>query len=392
MFRSDRLREYAAGANALAAARDEILARGERVVDLVSGNLNAHGLCFPEDALREALDEAGPRAAIYTPDPFGRIEAREAIAAFYRPASVDVSPDRILVTPGTSLSYLYAFSVLAEPGDEVLVPRPSYPLFDEIARIPGVRLVPYWLREREDWRIDLGHLESQVSTRTRAVVLISPHNPTGAVATEAEVAGVAEIARRHDLAVIADEVFSEFLFEGRALARPAAIGGAPLVLTLNGFSKMFSVPGWKIGWIALSGDDDRVAKATWMLAHVADAFLPVNEWAQCAVPGIFARGADFTRRVRDHALHGRDLALGALTLPGVTAIVPPASGLFVTARLVADGLDEETVSLDLLRDERLLVHPGYFYDLPPDHLVLSYAAEEATLVPALNTLRARLAR
>src|SRR5262249_34377576 len=161
--------------------------RGEPVVDLVSGNLNAHRLRFPDAALREAAADALSRAAVYSPDPLGRVEAREAIAAFYDRAGLRVPPERIVVTPGTSISYLYAFAVLCAPGDEVLVPVPSYPLFEEIARIPGVRLVPYRLREADGWRIDLEHVESQLGPRTRALVLISPHNPTGAVAPAAEV-------------------------------------------------------------------------------------------------------------------------------------------------------------------------------------------------------------
>jgi hypothetical protein len=400
MFRSDRVREHALGPNALSAARDDLIARGVRVVDLVSGNLNAQGLRFPDDALREALEEAKPGAATYVPDPLGRIEAREAIAAYYARVGVAASPERIVVTPGTSVSYLYAFSALCDPGDEVLVPRPSYPLFDEIARIPGVRLVPYWLRESDGWRIDLDHLESQISTRTRAVVLISPHNPTGAVASAEEVRRLAEVARRHDLAVLSDEVFDQFVFDGE-LARPAAPGSspaptapgaadAPLVLTLNGFSKMFSLPGWKVGWIVVTGDEDRAAKASWILSHVSDAFLPVNEWAQCAVPGILARGAGFSRELRDHARRSRGVALDVVSIPGVTSIVPPKGGLFLTMRLDATDLDEEAVALDLLRDAHVLVHPGYFYDLPPDHLVLSYAAGETTLRPALERVAAGL--
>src|SRR5262245_35575620 len=131
MFRSDRMREYSAGPNALAVAKSEMLARGERVVNLVSGKMPP----FPEDALRAAMDEAHSRALAYVPDPLGRLDAREAIAAFYERSGIHFSPDRIFVTPGTSVSYLYVFSILAGAGDEILVPRPSYPLFDEIARI-----------------------------------------------------------------------------------------------------------------------------------------------------------------------------------------------------------------------------------------------------------------
>jgi aspartate/methionine/tyrosine aminotransferase len=355
------------------------------VLDLVSGNLNAHGLGFPDEALRAALEEAWPRAAAYAPDPLGRIEAREAIAA-----ACDVPPDRILVTPGTSTSYLWAFSVLCDAGDEILVPRPSYPLFDGIARVAGVRLVPYWLREVDGWRSDLEHLESQVSTRTRAIALISPHNPTGAVASAAEVEGVTAIARRHDLAILSDEVFDAFLFDGARMARPAAIGGAPLVLTLNGLSKTYALPGWKIGWIAVTGDEERAATAAWMLAHVADTFLPVNEAAQCALPGILARGGPVRAALVEHARTNREIALAELSRGGAVEIVPPRGGLFLTMRLCGDGLGEGDVALDLVQRAGILVHPGNFYDLPPDHLVMSYAAAGEILRPALRAMTERL--
>jgi aspartate/methionine/tyrosine aminotransferase len=127
-----------------------------------------------------------------------------------------------------------------------------------------------------------------------------------------------------------------------------------------------------------------------MLTHVSDAFLPVNDHAQCAVPGIFARGADVPRMLRERARHGRDLALAALSVPGVTSIVPPRAGLFLTMRLLAEGLHEEAVALDLLQRARVLVHPGYFYDLPPDHIVLAYAVPPDVLRSALGRVAARL--
>jgi hypothetical protein len=392
MFRRDRLSEYHAGPNALSAAREEWVRRGVPVFDLVSGRPDAHGLRFPEAALGEALEEARKEGATttYEPDPMGRLAAREAIAAYYAEKGVSFAPEAIAVTPGTSFSYLLALASLAEPGDEVLVPRPSYPLFIEIARVSNVRLVPYRLRESDAWCIDLDELEDRVSTRTRIAVLISPHNPTGAVASTEEVVGLAEIARRHDLAIVSDEVFGELLFSGGTLARPAATGGAPLVLTLNGISKMFALPGWKIGWIALSGDEDRVAKAAWMLAHVADAFLPVNELAQLALPGIFARGRPFRETLLAHARAGRELALRKLSVSGASQIVPPEGGLFLTVRLLNEELNEEDLALDLLRSSRILVHPGSFYDIEPDHLVLSFASGESVLRKALPEIARHL--
>src|SRR5262249_33999660 len=155
--------------------------------------------------------------------------------------------------------------------DEILVPSPCYPLFDSIAKLSGIQLHPYHLRERSRWEIDFEHLESAITSRTRAIILISPHNPTGAVASEEEVQKLADLATRRNLALIADEVFSPFLFglKGlpsnrgqppvRGLPRPAA-QKAPLVLTLNGISKMLALPGVKIGWMAVTGEPTLVAK------------------------------------------------------------------------------------------------------------------------------------
>ena len=190
------------------------------------------------------------------------------------------------------MSYWYCFKLLAEAGDEILTPQPSYPLFDYIAKLCGVQLRHYRLREDRGWAIDLNHLEDQITTKTRAIVLISPHNPTGMVAGESDLRALAEIAARHNLPIISDEVFSEFLFGMESLPRPASTN-APLVFTLNGFSKMFALPGMKIGWIGLSGDPRLVSKSLSALELISDTFLPVNEIAQFAVPQIFQQGLGF---------------------------------------------------------------------------------------------------
>ena len=222
--------------NPLYRLRRELEARGREVIDLVSGNVTEHGIVYPQDLLADILARASRRAAVYRPDSMGQRPAREAVARYYESQGLPVSPDSVLLTPGTSISYWYCFKLLADPGDEVLCPSPSYPLFDYIASMSGVDMVPYPMLESRGWRIDLERLELMVSTRTRAVVLISPHNPTGHVAGAAELDALAEIARRHGLAIISDEVFSEFLFTVESLPRPAVLS-APLVITLNGFSK-----------------------------------------------------------------------------------------------------------------------------------------------------------
>ncbi len=239
---------------------ERLKAAGESVIDLISGNVSTAGLFFPESTLQQILLESLPHVRHYQPDSLGQESARRAISEYYRNQGMDFLPSQILLTPGTSLSYLYCFRLLAEAGDEIICPTPAYPLFDLIARICQVNLISYRLREDQEWRIDLDYLESRLTTRTRAIVLISPHNPTGMVANEAELQEIADIAARHQLAIIADEVFSEFFYSPFRLPRPAGTS-APLVFTLNGFSKMFALPGMKLGWIVVSGKPASVESA-----------------------------------------------------------------------------------------------------------------------------------
>lgn len=185
--------------NPLYRERDALLARGQKIIDLVSGNVHHHGILYPQLILNQTLASAAEQARIYKPDPLGQPIAREAISRFYREEGLTIPAEQIVVTPGTSLSYWYAFKLFAGPEDEILSPRPTYPLFDAIAALAGVRMIDYRLREADRWTIDLDHLESQITPRTRAIILISPHNPTGAAAQEDEVTRLAEIAARHRL-------------------------------------------------------------------------------------------------------------------------------------------------------------------------------------------------
>jgi len=268
MHFSSAAESLAASKNPLYLLRDELNHDGRAVIDLVRGNVNEHGIVFPPEVLSAILQDAAKSARVYQPDSFGQTPAREAVCAYYNGL---IPANQLVITPGTSVSYWYCFKLLAEPGDEILTPQPSYPLFDYIAKLCGVNLRHYRLREDRDWTIDLNHLEDQITTKTRAIVLISPHNPTGMVAGDSDLRALAEIATRHRLPIISDEVFSEFLFGMESLPRPASTN-APLVFTLNGFSKMFALPGMKIGWIGLSGDPGLVAKSLSAMELISDTF------------------------------------------------------------------------------------------------------------------------
>ncbi|MBI3805779.1 MAG: pyridoxal phosphate-dependent aminotransferase [Nitrospirae bacterium] len=382
---SDLANDFQGETNPLYRERNALQARGEKIIDLVSGNVHHHDLVYPQGTLERALQEGARLAQTYRPDPLGQQTAREAISRSYLNEGLSIPPEQILLTPGTSLSYWYAFRLLADPGDEILSPRPSYPLFDAIATLAGVRMIGYRLREGARWEIDFDQLESQITPRSRAIILISPHNPTGAVATETEIARIAEIAGRHQLAIISDEVFSPFLFKEHRLPRPAAADG-PLVLTLNGFSKMFALPGMKIGWMAVTGRAPEVEKAMMALETISDTFLPVNEAAQFAIPAIFEGGKTFSAEYQAAIAERAQRAVRILSPSRRLSLIPPEGGFYATLRLNNSNADEEEIALELLRRERILVHPGYFYDLDPAHLILSFVSAPPLLEEALNRL------
>jgi len=375
--------------NELYRIRDERIQGGRQLHDLISGNFNEHGFLFPQDSLEEILLEASRRCRVYSPDSFGQRSAREAVSVYYRDSGRAIDPGSVLITPGSSLSYWYCFRLLADEGDEILCPCPSYPLFDYIALLCGVRLISYRLEESEGWRIDFERLENSISTKTRAIVLISPHNPTGHVATEHEIGILSEIASRHDLAVLSDEVFSEFLIGPGSLPRPDG-SALPLLFTLNGFSKMFALPGLKFGWVTVTGSPARVRGALRALEMISDTFLPVNEIVQAAAPEIFRRGRpvrqEFARRIRacwkasdEHLRTCRRLRY-----------VPPGGGFYVTLSL--NEADEEKAAESALLQHGLLLHPGYFYDMDPDHLILSFVQRPETLESCLPRLISTLER
>ncbi len=373
--------------NPLYRLQAELKSQGIPVSDLISGKVTECGIAFPQDLLEDILVRASRECRVYRPDSFGQLPAREAISSYYGEQGVSVPAKQLLLTPGTSVSYWYCFKLLADAGDEILCPSPSYPLFDYIGALSGVKLSSYPLREGKRWSIDIARLEACITTRTRVLVLISPHNPTGTVASHEEIQELAEVAARHDLAIISDEVFGEFLASGGALPRPAS-NCAPLVFTLNGFSKMLALPGIKLGWMAVNGEPERVGQAMKALELISDTFLPVNEVVQAAVPRIMREGRPFLEwyRTEIHARWRR--AEQILITSSRCDFVPPEGGFYVTLRL--DDLDEELAAEEILHHEHLLVHPGYFYDVKPDHLVLSFVQDPETAESAFTRIVARL--
>src|SRR3984957_2700500 len=264
---------------------------GAAILDLTESNPTRAGLDYPGGELLAAL--ADSRALLYEPDPRGLLTAREAVSEYYAGRGIDVPAARILLTGSTSEAYSYLFKLLADPGDEILVPRPSYPLFDYLAAMESVRVVQYPLRYDGVWHIDFDALASAITGRTRAIVVVSPNNPTRSYLKRTDW----ERLQTFGLPILSDEVFSDFGFapDSTRVATLAEQSGA-LTFSMSGLSKIAGLPQMKLGWIVAGGPDH--AAALEGLEWIADTFLSVATPVQWALPRILAASATVQEQIR----------------------------------------------------------------------------------------------
>jgi len=337
-------------------------ASGARLLDLTESNPTRAAFVYP-DNIAEALADA--RNLVYAPSPLGSPAAREAVAR-----EMGVALERVMLTASTSESYSYLFKLLCDPGDCVLTPQPSYPLFEFLATLESVHLVPYWLRYGRRWEIDFDSMEHAITDRTRALLLVNPNNPTGSFVTRAEVSRLAAICRKHQLALVSDEVFACYPF---GMPRPvdwSEVEADSLVFRLDGLSKRTGLPQMKAGWIVLGGPDTPRRRALERLELIADTFLSVSTPVQNALPRLLELGAGVRRQIQQRT--ARNLSVleeKARPLPvegGWSAILP-----------LPTGTDELQFALQLLEQDNVQIQPGFFYDFEVEgYTVLSLLAEE----------------
>lgn len=370
--------------NALAAAAHEARASGRALLDLTGSNPTTAGLAWPEAALADAL--TGPPLSSYEPAPRGLPESRAAVAAYLAARGLDADPDRVLLTASTSEGYALLLKLLCDPGDEVLVPAPAYPLLDLLADLEAARLVRYPLRHDGTWHLDLEALAAAVTPRTRAVVVVSPSNPTGWLLSAEERAALERLCGARGLALVGDEVFAD-----TALAPSASVLGVRdcLAFHLSGLSKVCGLPQVKAGWIAAAGPADLVAAALERLEVIADVYLSVSGQAQRALPALLARRELFLGPLRARLAANRAAAAAVRDAP-FHALA--SSGGWSAVLRIGETLDEERLCLDLLADG-VLVQPGFFYDFErPGQLVISLLTDPAVLAEGLSRIEARLRR
>jgi aspartate/methionine/tyrosine aminotransferase len=320
--------------------------------------------------------------------------AREAVAADYRRRGCALGAARVALTASTSEAYGQLFKLLCDPGDRVLVPAPSYPLFEFLAGLEGVEVDRYGLRYDGEWHLPVASLDEWVTPRTRAIVLVNPGNPTGSYLKTDEAAALGELAARRGLALISDEVFADYAFsdDPRRAASLAAPDPPALAFSLGGLSKSCGLPQVKLGWIAVSGPRERREEALARLEIVADTYLSVSTPAQRAAPAWLARlpalQAPIAARVRaNHA------ALEARLGPFAPAsLLQAEGGWYAVLRIPATVPEEERVAR-LLEHQDVLVHPGYFFDFPAEaYLVVSLLTPCDALAEGVRRILDDLAR
>jgi aspartate/methionine/tyrosine aminotransferase len=363
-------------------------ASGARVLDLTETNPTRVGLPCPDDVLAPLARAEG---RVYEPRPFGLPAAREAVAADFARRGQAVEPGHVVLSASTSEAYAFLFKLLCDAGDEVLVPRPGYPLFEFLATLESVRVGTYPLRYDGEWHVDLAALRAALSPRTRAVVVVSPHNPTGACLKRDERDAIEALCAAHGVALVADEVFADYLFRDDPRRAPGVASGGPaLAFALGGLSKSCGLPQLKLAWTAVSGPEPLRRDALARLEVVADTYLSVSTPVQVAAPELLARRKELQEPIRDRVFRNLE-ALRRAIAPGCPAsLLEPEGGWSAVLRVPATRSEEERVSR-LLEERDVLLHPGFFFDFDHEaYLVLSLLPPEADFAEGVSRLVADL--
>jgi alanine-synthesizing transaminase len=371
--------------NALTQAIADVRASGQEIIDLTVSNPTQAGILPDAEAVLAAF--VNPESMQYAPQPRGLLSARRAVCHYYREAQeiFDLDPEGIFLTTSTSEAYTYVFRLMCDPGDEILVPKPSYPLFEFLADLADVKPVPYPLVYDHGWQIDFDSLYKAATPRTRAVITVHPNNPTGSYVRTDEMAALGEFCREYQAALVADEVFLDYAHDGAT--RPSFISKTEaLTFTLSGISKISALPQMKLAWLAVSGPEDRLQPAMTRLEMIADTYLSLNAPVQLAAPVLLEQ----RKSIQPVLLDRLRVNLGTLDQqlaahPAVTRL-QTEGGWTAVIRVPAVQNDEE-LAIDLVRKMGVIVHPGHFYDFPGDgYLVVSLIVDPGDFREGISRL------
>ncbi|HEX4002921.1 MAG TPA: pyridoxal phosphate-dependent aminotransferase [Candidatus Acidoferrales bacterium] len=347
---------------------------GKRVLDLTASNPTTCGFHYDEAAILDALRD--PAALRYEPEPKGTAEGRAAVARYYAEKGASgIDPENLILTTGTSEAYSFLFRLLCEPGDEVLIAHPSYPLFDFLATIQDVKLRAFQFVYDHGWQIDFHSLRQALGARTRAIVVIHPNNPTGHFAGAAEAEELTAICAKHDLALIVDEVFLDYELKAASARKRRhgtfASNAAALTFVLSGLSKIAALPQMKLAWIAASGPAAVVRESIARLEVIADTYLSLNTPLQRALPALLGEREGMQRQIRERTERNLEELDAQLARQKSVSRLEVEGGWYAVLRVPAVQSDEE-LAIRLLEERGVLAHPGHFYDFAEQgYLVIS---------------------
>jgi alanine-synthesizing transaminase len=381
--------------NRLTRALEEHRRSGKELLDLTVSNPTTCGLAYPEREILAAL--ADPRGLVYRPESKGLLEARQAVAEYYAGragfsgSSARIDPERILLASGTSEAYSHIFRLLCEAGDEILVPAPSYPLFEFLADLADIHLVPYPLLYDHGWQIDFASLRAALTPNSRAVLVVHPNNPTGSFIKPREAAELGEICAARGMAIVADEVFLDYT-SGAAQAQTFALSDAALTFTLSGISKISLLPQMKLAWTVVSGPEAVVQTAVERLEIIADTYLSPSTPVQLALQKFLSLRHKLQAQLQQRISANLAALDGILRESKVLARLYREGGWYAILRVPVIGTDDD-LSVELLERFSVLAHPGHFFNFPQEgFLVLSLITPEQQFQEGLRELQKSFGR
>lgn len=357
--------------NQLAKLIEEKKHAGVKLLDLTESNPTRCGFDYPPELLSELLSSLSqPNALRYDPNPRGLLSARTAIAGYYQSRGQAIDPAQIFLTASTSEAYSWLFKLLADPGDAMLVPQPSYPLFEFLAALEGIELQPYQLEylHPRGWQLELDSVAQSITPKTRAMIIVNPNNPTGSYLKQSEYAQLAAICHEHQLALIVDEVFTDYALATSDDCVTDFSAASGLTFVLNGFSKMLALPQMKLGWIAVSGADEMRLAAETRLELIADTFLSVNTPVQLAAPKWLHWRESLQQQILARVKTNLDFLTH--TIEHSACRLLKVEGGWCAAVEVPRHRSEEELVLELLAEDDILIHPGYFFDFPREAFLI----------------------
>jgi alanine-synthesizing transaminase len=365
---------------------DEQRRSGAALLDLTSANPTEVFDNYPHAEIQQAyarLDDF-----TYRPDSLGTERARTAIADWYERRGIHVSPDQLALTASTSEAYALLFKLLCDPGDEVLVPTPSYPLFEYLARLDSVEIVPYRLLYDGSWFVDFASVREAISARTRAIVVVNPNNPTGSFLKSHETAELLKIAEEHNLPVVADEVFMDYAFAAVGDYTRTLIGcDRVLSFSLGGLSKSAGMPQMKLAWIVVNGGAEIRGDVRERLELLLDTYLSVATPVQNALGELLAIGDGMARQIRARIQRNR-AALDGILKDSPVHVLHAEAGWSAILQLPNIAREEDWIA-ELIGRRQVLVQPGYFFDMPSEpYAVVSLLTPEDVFAEGIQRLRA----